>query len=174
MKIANPIYREVVPRELTAYQQETLGQDPAWYIKADGTLDIQKVLEAYIEFYKEHSELITKRKTYTEAAHHLLFMAWLQRITNAGGRITREYAAGLGRLDLCIDFANERFAFELKRSGPRALEKGLDQLTAYLNRLSLDSGWLILFNRGPVEDWTAVGQREQVEHHGKRIEVIRL
>jgi hypothetical protein len=26
------------------------------------------------------------------------------------GHISREYAAGLGRLDLCIEFAGERFA----------------------------------------------------------------
>jgi hypothetical protein len=65
-----------------------LGQDPQWYVKSDGKLNIEKVLEAYIEFYKEHSELVTKRKTYSEAAHHLLFMAWLQRIVNGGGYIT--------------------------------------------------------------------------------------
>jgi len=87
LEIANPIYREIIPRELTAYRQEMLGINPQWYIKTDGKLDIEKVLAAYIEFYKEHSELVTKRRTYTEAAHHLLFMAWLQRIANSGGHI---------------------------------------------------------------------------------------
>lgn len=65
-------------------------------------------------FKKEHRDLVTKHKIYTEAAHHLLFMAWLQRIVNGSRRISREYATGLGHLDLCIDFAGERFAFELK------------------------------------------------------------
>ncbi|MCP4699161.1 MAG: ATP-binding protein, partial [Gammaproteobacteria bacterium] len=109
LEIANPIYREVIPRELICYQQDMLGIEPQWYVKADGKLDIDKVLDAYIAFYKEHSELITNRKTYTEAAHHLLFMAWLQRIVNSGGRIRREYAAGLGRLDLCMEFAGLDF-----------------------------------------------------------------
>ncbi|MEA2085131.1 MAG: ATP-binding protein, partial [Thermodesulfobacteriota bacterium] len=36
LEIANPIYREVVPRELTLYDQDTIGQDPAWYIKEKG------------------------------------------------------------------------------------------------------------------------------------------
>ncbi len=174
LEIANPIYREIIPRELTWYQQNILGQDPAWYVKENGQLDIQKLLDAYIEFYKEHSELITARQTYTEAAHHLLFMAWLQRIVNGGGRISREYAAGLGRLDLCIEYAGERFAFELKRSGKRALEKGKIQLTGYLNRLNLNSGWLVIFNRYPVEDWEIVGKREYVDYQGKHIEVIWL
>jgi hypothetical protein len=174
LEIANPIYREVVPRELTAYRQNMLGQDPQWYVKTDGKLDIDKVLTAYIEFYKEHSELVTKRRTYTEAAHHLLFMAWLQRIVNSGGRISREYAAGLKRLDLCIEFAGEKFAFELKRQSRKALEEGQKQLANYLHRLSLTNGWLIIFSRGEVTDWEAVGKREAIEHDGKKIEVIWL
>jgi hypothetical protein len=174
LEIANPIYREVIPRELTIYRQNMLGQDPQWYVKSDGKLNIEKVLEAYIEFYKEHSELVTKRKTYSEAAHHLLFMAWLQRIVNGGGYITREYAAGLKRLDLCIDFAGERFAFELKLSSKKALTDGKTQLVDYLKRLSLNSGWLIIFSRKPVEDIETVGRREIVEEQGKRIEIIWL
>jgi hypothetical protein len=174
LEIANPIYREVVPRELTAYRQNMLGQDPQWYVKTDGKLDIDKVLTAYVEFYKEHSELVTKRRTYTEAAHHLLFMAWLQRIVNSGGRISREYAAGLKRLDLCIEFAGDKFAFELKRQSRKALEEGKKQLADYLHRLSLTHGWLIIFSRGEVTDWDAVGKREAVEHAGKHIEVIWL
>ncbi len=165
---------DLIPRELTAYQQDMLGIEPQWYIKPSGKLDIDKVLDAYVAFYKEHSELITKRKTYTEAAHHLLFMAWLQRIVNSGGRISREYAAGLGRLDLCIEFAGERFALELKRRSKTALTKGKQQLADYLKRLSLPSGWLVIFHRGNVSDWDAVGKREFVTEAGKQIEVIWL
>ncbi|MCK5523492.1 MAG: AAA-like domain-containing protein [Thiomargarita sp.] len=174
LEIANPIYREVIPRELTTYQQDILGIEPQWYVKPSGKLDIDKILEAYIAFYKEHSELITNRRTYTEAAHHLLFMAWLQRIVNGGGHISREYAAGLGRLDLCIDFAGERFAFELKRRSKTALTKGKQQLADYLQRLSLQSGWLVIFQRGKVQDWDAVGKREFFVEAGKQIEVIWL
>jgi hypothetical protein len=174
LEIANPIYREIIPRELIAYQQNMLGINPQWYIKPNGKLDIEKVLVAYIKFYKQHSELVTKRRTYTEAAHHLLFMAWLQRIVNSGGRISREYAAGLGRLDLCIEFADERFAFELKLSRKEALTEGKEQLADYLHRLSLEQGWLVIFSRKNVSDWDAVGKREWVSGSGKKIEVIWL
>lgn len=174
LEIANPIYREIIPRELTAYQQDMLGIEPQWYIKPSGKLDIDKVLDAYIAFYKEHSELITNRRTYTEAAHHLLLMAWLQRIVNSGGHISREYAAGLGRLDLCIEFAGERFALELKRHSQTALTKGQEQLADYLKRLSLPNGWLIIFHRGKVTDWDAVGKREFITFAKKQIEVIWL
>ncbi len=169
LEIANPIYREIIPRELTVYQQDMLGINPQWYVKADGKLDIEKLLSTFIEFYKEHCEMLTKRRTYTEAAHHLLFMAWLQRIVNGGGHISREYAAGLKRLDLCIEFAGERFAFELKLKSKNALADGKRQLTDYLDRLSLDSGWLIIFSRGEIKEWDKAGKREAVN---ERIEVI--
>jgi hypothetical protein len=144
LEIANPIYREVIPRELTVYRQDMLGIDPRWYVKANGKLDIEKVIQAYIEFYKRHSELVTKRRTYTEAAHHLLFMAWLQRICNSGGRISREYAAGLGRLDLCIEFAGESFAFELKLSGKSALSEGLCIVNILLTNINNISQFICL------------------------------
>lgn len=174
LEIANPIYREVIPRELTAYRQDMLGQNPAWYVKEDGNLDISKVLDEYIKFYKEHHELVTTRKTYTEAAHHLLFMAWLQRIVNGGGTISREYAAGLKRLDLCIHFAGNRYAFELKLNYKNVLSEGVVQLSQYLDRLSLTSGWLIIFSRGDIDDWELVGRKETKEYEDKLIEVIWL
>ena len=174
LEVANPIYCEVIPRELTVARQRVLGQNPAWYVKSDGRLDIEKVLKVYIEFYKKHSELITKRKTYTEAAHHLLFMAWLQRIVNGGGSISREYAAGLGRHDLLIEFGPDSFAFELKLSGSQTFEEGRVQLAAYLDRLSLKFGRLIIFSRHAVEDWSTVGRRQQISENGKEIEVIYL
>ncbi|MCP4353077.1 MAG: ATP-binding protein [Desulfobacterales bacterium] len=174
LEIANPIYREIIPRELTAVTQEMIAQDPAWYVTDQGKLDVEKLLDAYAEFYREHSEMITERRTYTEAAHHLFFMSWLQRIVNRGGTVTREYAAGLGRLDLCVSFKGERFAFELKLSGKKALEDGKSQLADYLDRMSLDSGYLLIFSRAKVTDWDKVGRREKYDVREKRVEVIYL
>ncbi len=172
LEIANPIYREIIPRELTIVQQGFLGQDPLWYIKTDGKLDIDKLLDAYIAFYKEHSEMVTARKTYNEAAHHLLFLAWLQRVVNGNGRIHREYAAGLGRMDLMIEFAGEKFVFELKLNRPTALARGRIQLADYLKRCGLEFGRLIIYSRKPPQDIEQVGKREQLEEDGKQIEVI--
>jgi len=174
LEIANPIYREVIPRELTTVTQISINQNPAWYIKENGKLNIDKLLEEYINFYKQHSEKITARKTYTEAAHHLFFMAWLQRIVNSGGTINREYAAGLKRLDICVNFADELFAFELKLSSSNALDDGKKQLVEYLNRLSLNQGYLIIFSRKRVDDLEQLGKRDVLEYEGKQIDVIYL
>ena len=40
--IANPIYAEVVPRELTYAVQAKLLQDTAWYMDADSGLNVDK------------------------------------------------------------------------------------------------------------------------------------
>ena len=56
LAIANPIYREVVPRELTYGTQLTISEQPAWYIRPDGSLDLPKLLAAFQQFFREHSE----------------------------------------------------------------------------------------------------------------------
>jgi len=178
-EIANPIYQEIIPRQLTAAEEPMIAQDPRWYVKDDGRLDVELLLERMINYFKEHGEIISQRKNYNEAAYHLMFMTWIHRIVNGGGRVTREYATGLKRIDLLVEFADERFAFELKTNrnstevrNPKVLNEGLTQLKAYLDRLGLDFGYLVIFRRTPPDDWEAVGQREVLAVDDKSIEVI--
>ena len=49
-RIANPIYAEIVPRELNYFAQAGLVQDTAWYVKADGSLDLVELLSAFQTF----------------------------------------------------------------------------------------------------------------------------
>ena len=95
-RMANPIYAEVVPRELTYAVQEKLLQDPVWYVDADGGLDLDKLLADFQGFFREHSEHWVARFDYAEAGPQLLLQAFLQRIVNSGGRIEREYGLGRG------------------------------------------------------------------------------
>ena len=50
LRIANPIYAEVVPRELTYAAQAGLVEDAAWYVAPDGGLDVEKLLAAFQAF----------------------------------------------------------------------------------------------------------------------------
>ena len=102
IRIANPIYAEVVPRELTWVAQEELEQEAAWYVDPDGGLNVRKLLAAFQTFFREHSEHWSKRFLYQEAWPQLLLQGFLQRIVNGGGRIEREYGLGRGRTDLLI------------------------------------------------------------------------
>ena len=101
--IANPIYREVIPRDLTYTTQElTVTHDPAWYVAPDGRLLITELLAAFQAFFREHSEHWVERFQYKEAGPQLLLQAFLQRIVNSGGRIEREYGLGRMRTDLLV------------------------------------------------------------------------
>ena len=83
-RIANPIYAEVVPRELTYATQEDLLVNPAWYIDEDGALNPDKLLEVFQEYFRENSEHWLKLFQYQEAGPQLL-QAFLQRVLNGGG-----------------------------------------------------------------------------------------
>ena len=102
VRLANPIYGEVVPRELTYAVQAGLVQETAWYVTPDGGLDVVKLLAAFQTFFREHSEHWSRRFTFQEAWPQLLLQAFLQRIVNGGGRVEREHGLGRRRADLVI------------------------------------------------------------------------
>jgi hypothetical protein len=183
LEIANPIYREVIPRALTSVTEDYLPVDRRSYIAADGRLLFERLLAEFVSFWREHAESFLSRQPYSEAAAQLVFMAYLQRVVNGGGFIDREYAVGSGKIDLLIRWplpegSVERFAVELKvwRDGqPDPLAKGLDQLGAYLSRLGLTQGTLVLFDlRHGVPPPEARISREELEHNGRRVTVLRL
>ena len=139
--IANPIYREVIPRDLTYTTQEmSIHHDPAWYVDADGTLQVGKLLAAFQEFFREHSEHWVERFQYKEAGPQLLLQAFLQRIVNSGGRIEREYGLGRMRTDLLLvrpvvgdPGRTQKVVIECKvlhRGLERTLREGLEQTRA--------------------------------------------
>src|SRR5215475_5991129 len=160
-QIANPIYREFIARVLTTGVEVNLLADPRTFVLPDGRLDFPLLLHEFADFWREHGEILTSAQHYHEAAPQLVLMGFLQRIVNGGGHIDREYGIGRGRIDVLIrwpwtDPAGkrqwQREAIELKvwRAGePDPLARGLTQLDGYLNRLGLDHGTLIIFDRRP-------------------------
>ena len=161
--IANPIYREVIPRDLTyATQEMTIQQEAAWYIDAQGALAIDKLLAAFQAFFREHSEHWVERFQYKEAGPQLLLQAILQRIVNGGGRIEREYGLGRMRTDLLIIWplanggANQKAVIECKilhHSLERTEQEGLEQTRAYMDRCAAPEGHLVIFDRSPDKNW---------------------
>lgn len=169
LKIANPIYQEVVPRELTFSTQLTISEQPAWYIRPDGQLDLPKLLAAFQQFFREHSESWLERFDYKETGPHLLLQAFLQRILNGGGRIDREYGLGRRRTDLLIVWpypgSVQRAVIELKllyTSLETTLADGLAQTWAYADACGADEAHLVIFDRTPGKPWAEkIWQRQE-------------
>ena len=160
LRIANPIYAEVIPRELTWAAQEGLVEDTAWYVNADGELDLERLLAAFQAFFREHSEHWVERFDYREAGPQLLLQAFLQRIVNGGGRIEREYGLGRRRTDLLILWPQgdrtRRFVVECKvlhKSLERTIREGLQQTAGYMDRCAAEAGHLVIFDRDEERSW---------------------
>jgi len=161
LRIANPIYREVIVRVLATNVEFKVVADPRSFVLDDGRLDFDLLLREFAAFWREHADVLTSGIVYHEVAPQLVLMGYLQRLVNGGGYVDREYGTGRGRIDLLIRWpyqtpdgkkALQRHALELKvwrqhESDP--LAQGLAQLDAYLDRLSLDTGVLVIFDRRP-------------------------
>jgi hypothetical protein len=154
-QIANPIYREVIARQMTFSTQLAIPK-PVWsWQKADGTLDMDRLLREFQKFWRRHSEVWEQKSNYTEAFPHLLLMAFLQRVTNGGGHIEREYAAGRGRMDLAVEFAGVCYIIEVKvvyyyDTPAMVREEGLEQITEYRDKIDSSApAWLVVFDRRP-------------------------
>ena len=159
IRIANPIYHEVIARVLAGSVESKVIAEPRSFVMPDGRLDLGRILREFAEFWREHGEVLTTSLTYHEAAPQLVLMAFLQRVVNGGGFIDREYGIGRGRIDLLVRWPYrgadggrewQREALELKVWRDKTkdpLIKGLAQLDGYLDRTGLTTGVLVIFDR---------------------------
>ncbi|HSO00796.1 MAG TPA: hypothetical protein VLS89_21040 [Candidatus Nanopelagicales bacterium] len=180
LDVANPIYREVIARELTYPVRAALPSiQPAW-LRKDGRLDADRLLDSFLAFWRQHGEALLGAAPYHEIAPHLVLMAFLHRVANGGGRIDREYAIGRGRMDLCLRYGPDVLAFEIKvwrQDGDvDPLNEGLDQLDGYLAGLGLYTGWLLVFDRRPSSPPLAqrLSVSDSLTPAGRRVKVVRL
>ncbi len=167
LAIANRIYAEVIPRELTWTTQTRITHETLWYVDRDGRLDMPKLLSAFQQFFREHSDAWIEGFSYREAGPQLLMQAFLQRIVNGGGRIGREYALGRRRTDLLVEWSiDEKQGFygpvqtiviELKivrKGDPLAvLPEALAQTADYADRVGAEEAYIVIFDRRGMLSW---------------------
>ncbi|GAB4403322.1 MAG: hypothetical protein OHK0048_22070 [Rhodoferax sp.] len=159
-------------------------QEQPWYVAPDGRLDVDKLLTAFQQFFREHSESWLQRYAYHEAGPQLLLQAFLQRIVNGGGRISREYGLGLGRTDLFLQWplSNQGYlgplqqvVLELKiqhKGRAATLAQGLAQTERYADQCGADSAHLLIFDRDPATPWDEIiWRQEHTGPNGRRIAV---
>ena len=162
MSIANPIYREIIPRQLVYSEQETITHKAEWYLEKDGQLAMSKLLEAFQQFFREHSDHWLEKFAYKEAGPQLLLQAFLQRIVNGSGRVEREYGLGRGRTDLMVLWpipkGEQRVVLELKlirekKSPKTVIQEGLAQTAKYMDYCGTKEGHLLVFDRRKGIAW---------------------
>ena len=169
VRMANPIYAEVILRELTLPLEETLAAEvsPDWYVNADGSLDVPELMRAFQRYFREHSDSWVDRFGHREAGPQLVLHGYLHRVVNSGGRIGREYAVGRRRTDLLIEWpvgsgANpartRKYVIECKVLRERdsldtLMNEGREQTSAYMDLCGAESGHLVIFDMRPDRSW---------------------
>ena len=146
-------------------------------LDAVGNLRITRLLEGFEEFFRENSEHCEEWVGYKEAGAQLVLHAFLQRVINGGGRITREYPLGRRRTDLLIQWPRggrwdpgrvsehviECKALRTGRGLDTTIEEGLQQAVWYLDRCGAQSGHLVVFDQRPGKSWEErVFRREEI------------
>jgi hypothetical protein len=150
---SNPIYRDVMVRTLNYSTQFSV---PSGLVKRwmDGqNLDMSALLKEFQQFWRENAGMWIERYEYKEAAPQLILQAFLQRVTNGGAQIVREFALGTGRVDVCVHYAGRAYPLEVKLASSKAVREGLEQLDGYMNACGASEGWLVIFDRDQGRSW---------------------
>ena len=186
--ISNDIYKEIIPRELTSVMEDNMAGRPAqlWYVNEDGTINMDKLLSEFQQFFRENSESWLERFDYKEAGFQLLLQAFLQRIVNGGGYIDREYALGRGRVDLLVRWRypkdapvgirkEQRIVVELKTirakgaGSEKILSDGLEQTARYAAATDASASHLMICDERPDRSWDEKIYRSKECSNGREI-----
>ena len=194
--ISNEIYMEIIPRELTEIRQTRFLSrfTPEW-VKQDESLDTEKLFTMFQEFWRENSEIWKKDMAgYREAAPHLTFQAFLQRVANGKGFIGREFAYGTKRSDLVLKWkypagepdrnpagtgkqaGEQRIVIELKMlkekdSYDAIKTKALEQTAMYADKCNATEAHIIIFDRCGKTDWKEKIFTDTGERNGCQIKI---
>ena len=183
VRMANPIYAEVVPCQLTTVLQGRLLsilRAPS-YVRSDGALDMDRLMRRFQGFFRDHPEHWVSRFGYLEAGPQLILQAALQTVVNSGGRIEREYGLGRRRTDLLVlwrlpDGRAARYVIECKvvRRG-RGLEavvaQGVRQTAEYMDACGAEAGHLAVFDLREGRTWAQSLFRRRESSGGRTVTV---
>jgi hypothetical protein len=192
VQIANAIYKEIIPRTLTSISQDEYfnGMDVDW-INKDGSLNVYNLLTQFKDFWNENNGIIkSDLPGYSEALHHLIIQAFLQRIINGGGTINREYGLGRKRTDIMVkwkypplteggqrgEFKYQKIVLEIKTINKKQkyetlIEKALTQTAQYAHTCGEKEAQLLIFDKDYSQNWQPDTPNETITHDGITITI---
>jgi hypothetical protein len=175
LMIHNRIYRERIANYMISeWRISNLGRGKIdstefeaisqYYLPNKG-LNMQKVLENFQIFMKK--EYSGKNREFLERDGRLIFLAFMKPILNGAGYDFKEpQISEEKRLDVVITYNQYLYVAELKIwRGQVSHEKGLGQLVEYLDKMGLDTGFLLIFDNNKKKKW----EKNWVDTQGKKI-----
>jgi AAA-like domain len=181
LKIHNRIYRELIAEVLVSEwrTKKTTSRDDNFdngfntdhkYRLPNNALDMHALLLGFQEFMRQNFS--EKDRKLLERDGRLIFLAYLKPIINGSGYDFKEpQISEERRLDLIITFFQHLYLAELKVwYGEEAHQRGLIQLADYLDRLGLDTGYLVIFDNNKKKTWA----NDWIDIQNKRIFWVRI
>ncbi len=136
-----------------------------------GHLDMKKALLKFQEFMKEHAS--DRDERFLEREGRMVFMSFLKPIVNGKGFMWKEpVVADERRMDIVVTFGEkQKEVIELKIwSGEKYHQRGLQQLSDYLDFQGLKSGFLLIFDFNKNKQYSS----EQIHFADKDIFAVRV
>ncbi len=120
--------------------------DRSIFINEDGTLDVCKIMEHFIE---AHNRIHTERDDrFLEEEGRERFLTYLSPIINGTGTYSiEEQTRDQKRMDVVIHYLGKRYIIELKIwRGAKYNEDGEKQVLGYLDHFGLKTGYMLSFS----------------------------
>jgi len=191
--MANKIYKEVIPRELTQDLQELFPNEiPSLWKNPNGTVNVNNFLTLFKDYWYENMAIWgSDMAGYKEACAQLVTLTYLQKVINGGGEINREYAAGTKKMDIYIKrpyytgsgsrkkLRNQKIVLELKtitdeQNYDTVIQKALKQTAEYAKIVGVKEAEILIFNRGATQRWGAGDPVEPAEYDKVRLQIWKL
>jgi len=157
------IYNYMMTKLLTSERDAMISSQPDYYTE-DG-LNIPLILQKFQAFMKEHYS--QRDIKFLEREGRLLFLSFLKPIINGKGFDFKEpNVSDERRMDIVITYHDKRYVLELKRwYGAKVHQKGLQQLSEYLDIYSLKQGYLLIYDFNQNKEY----KQEEIEFQDKQI-----
>ncbi len=148
-KIHNPIFNQRIYDLILSIIDnsgnfKTIYPHDEYYKNRD--IDLEYILLRFQNFFKENYSHTDKK--FIEREGRLIFLSYLQPIINGKGYVFKEPTVGNERrMDLVVTYNEKIYIIELKIwRGEKYHQKGITQLSEYMDTCSLKKGYLLIFN----------------------------
>lgn len=146
--VHNRVFEKIIYDMMLSIQETNEMHNPLSFgqFESKGTLLLKDVLLKFQGFMQEG--YAQKDANFLEREGRLLFLSFLKPILNGKGFDFKEPAVGdERRMDLVITYLRKKYVLELKIwRGEEYHQKGLEQLSDYLDLYQLKEGYLLIFD----------------------------
>ena len=173
--ISNRIYEQRIATYLQSKKEtdeigSVLHSYEYGYVK-NNQMDVRFILEKFQEFMREHHS--DKDSSFIEREGRMVFMSFLKPIVNGKGFMWKEPVVNdERRMDIVITFGEkQKEVIELKIwRGEKYHQRGLQQLSDYLDFQGLKTGYLLIFDFNKNKQYSS----EQIRFADKDIFAVRV